>query len=267
MTMMRIRNLRVSFNAGTAMAVQALRGIDLNVEAGQFLTIIGTNGAGKSTLLSAIAGDFRPDGGSILIDEQNIVELPARQRSAFIGRVFQDPKAGTCASLTIEENLALAASRGRRRGLGFALGPAARRKFLAEQLERLGLGLHGRLGSPMATLSGGQRQAICLLMATMPPMKLLLLDEHTAALDPVAARRILELSAEISQTQRLTTLMVTHSMRDALRYGDRTVMLTQGRVAFDIAGEERMRHDIKSLLDLFARTTGQQIEDDSLVLS
>jgi putative ABC transport system ATP-binding protein len=267
MTMLRVRNLRVTFDAGTAMAVHALRGIDLDVEAGQFVTVIGTNGAGKSTLLSAIAGDFRPDKGSILIVEQDIVDLPARQRSAFIGRVFQDPKVGTCASLTVEENLALAASRGRRRGLGFALGSSAQRKAVAEQLERLGLGLQGRLGSPAGTLSGGQRQAICLLMATMLPMKLLLLDEHTAALDPVAARRILELSVEISRAQRLTTLMVTHSMRDALNYGDRTIMLTEGRIAFDIAGEERKRHNIKSLLDLFARTTGHRIEDDGLILS
>jgi putative ABC transport system ATP-binding protein len=265
--MLRVRNLHVSFNAGTAMAVHALRGVDLDIDAGQFVTVIGTNGSGKSTLLSAIAGDFRPDEGSICIGEEDIVDFPARQRAAYIGRVFQDPKAGTCASLTVEENLALAASRVGRRGLRFALGSSVRRKAVADQLERLELGLQGRLASPAETLSGGQRQAICLLMATMLPMKLLLLDEHTAALDPVAARRILELSTEISRKQKLTTLMVTHSMRDALNCGDRTIMLAEGRIALDIAGDERKRHDVKSLLDLFARKNGYRIEDDTLILS
>jgi putative tryptophan/tyrosine transport system ATP-binding protein len=264
---LRLTNLRVTFNPGTAMAVDGLRGVDLTVESGEFVTVIGTNGAGKSTLLSAIAGDVVLTHGSIVVDDEDLTRLPARQRSAIIGRVFQDPRAGTCASLTVEENLELAGSRGRRRGFGRACGDAARRRFLRDQLERLGLGLEGRLTSPIGTLSGGQRQAICLLMATMLPMKLLLLDEHTAALDPVAAHRVLQLSAQICETQRLTTLMVTHSMRDSLLYGDRTIMMTGGRIAFDIAGDERRRHDVKSMMDLFAMTTGRPVEDDQLVLS
>lgn len=184
-----------------------------------------------------------------------------------IGRVFQDPRIGTCASLSVEENLALAATRGQRRGLRNVLGGADRRRFLAERLTHLGLGLHDRLDVPVGTLSGGQRQAVSLLMATLLPMKLLVLDEHTAALDPGAAARVLELSAEINREQRLTTLMVTHSMRHALEYGDRTVMMTGGRIALDVCGEERARYDVNARMELFRRTTGQAVEDDQLVLS
>lgn len=265
--MLTVRDVHVTFNPGTALAVRALRGVDLHVEAGQFVTVIGTNGAGKSTLLSVIAGDVSPDAGSVSIGGQDVTAMPAGVRAGMIGRVFQDPRIGTCASLSVEENLALAASRGGRRGLRNALGGPSRRKYLAEQLERLGLGLHDRLHSMVGTLSGGQRQAVSLLMATLLPMKVLILDEHTAALDPGAAARVLDLSAEINREQRLTTLMVTHSMRHSLEFGDRTIMMTEGRVALDIAGEKRRGYDVKALMDLFSRTTGRVVEDDQLVLS
>ncbi|WP_159587278.1 ABC transporter ATP-binding protein [Chelativorans xinjiangense] len=265
--MLSVRGVHVTFNPGTALAVEALRGVDLDVPAGQFVTVIGTNGAGKSTLLSMVAGDVRPDRGRVAVDGKDLTLLPARARAGVIGRVFQDPRIGTCASLSVEENLALAASRGRRRNLRNALGGSRRRAFLAEQLERLGLGLQDRITSPVGTLSGGQRQAVSLLMATLLPMKVLILDEHTAALDPGAAAQVLALSAEINKEQALTTLMVTHSMRQALDYGDRTIMMTAGRIALDVAGEERRRYEVGTLMELFKRNTGEPVEDDQLVLS
>lgn len=265
--MLSLRNVHVTFNRGTALAVPALQGIDLDVPAGQFVTLIGTNGAGKSTLLSVVAGDVRPERGTVMVEGKDLTPLPSRARAGIIGRVFQDPRIGTCASLSVEENLALALSRGRRRSLRNALGDSKRRALLAEQLERLGLGLQDRLTAPVGTLSGGQRQAVSLLMATLPPMKVLILDEHTAALDPGAAARVLQLSAEINQEQSLTTLMVTHSMRQALDYGDRTIMMTAGRIALDVTGTERAGYDVGTLMELFKRTTGEPVEDDQLVLS
>jgi len=265
--MLAVRDLHLTFNPGTVLAVPALRGVDLDVPAGQFVAVIGTNGAGKSTLLSAIAGDVRPDRGTVSVDGRDVTAWPTRRRARLMGRVFQDPRIATCPSLTVEENLALAATRHGRRGLRPALGGPPRRRVIADRLARLGLGLQDRLGARVGTLSGGQRQAVSLLMATLLPMKLLLLDEHTAALDPVAAARVLDLSAEISGEQRLTTLMVTHSMRHALDYGDRTIMMNAGRIVLDVAGEERARYDVKALMDLFTQATGKAVEDDQLVLS
>lgn len=265
--MLSIENVFVTFNAGTPLAVAALRGVDLEVGAGEFVTVIGTNGAGKSTLLSAVAGDVRVDRGRIAIDGQDVTPLPTEARAGVIGRVFQDPRAGTCASLTVEENLSLAASRGGRRSLRSALGGASRRQRLADRLAHLGMGLEARLGQPVGTLSGGQRQALSLLMATLLPMKVLILDEHTAALDPGAAARVLDLSAEITGEQTLTCLMVTHSMRQSLDFGGRTIMMDAGRVALDISGAERARVGVPDLLDLFRRETGSAAEDDALVLS
>jgi putative tryptophan/tyrosine transport system ATP-binding protein len=265
--MLSLRDIHLTFNPGTPLAVFALRGVDLDVAAGEFVTVIGTNGAGKSTMLSVVAGDVRPDEGTITIDGRDVTRLPAEARAGIIGRVFQDPRIGTCPSLTVEENLALAASRGGRRGFRNALGSPRRRRMFAEQLERLDLGLERRLGSTIGTLSGGQRQAVSLLMATLLPMKVLILDEHTAALDPATAARVLALSAEINEEQKLTTLMVTHSMRDSLDFGDRTIMMSAGRIVLDVAGEKRRGYDVKALMDLFARVTGKAVEDDQLVLS
>ncbi|MTH95688.1 ABC transporter ATP-binding protein [Roseibium sp. RKSG952] len=265
--MLSFRNAFVTFNPGTPLAVPALRGVDLDIEKGEFVTVIGTNGAGKSTLLSAVAGDVRLDKGHIYIDGNDVTFWPAEQRAGMIGRVFQEPRAGTCSSLTVEENLALAASRGWRRGLGNALRTARKRCKIADQLARLGMGLEDRLGAVAGTLSGGQRQALSLLMATLLPMKILILDEHTAALDPGAAATILNLSAEITGEQRLTALMVTHSMRNSLEFGTRTIMMNAGRVLLDIHGAERETYDVSDFLNLFKQTTGSAVSDDSLLLA
>lgn len=263
--MISARDLVVTFGKGTALETPALCGISLDIPEGQFVTVIGSNGAGKSTLLNALSGEVTPESGHIEIDGLDVTSQPTEQRASLAARVFQDPMAGTCEALTIEENLALAASRGKRRGLGRAIDRAQRSRF-QERLERLGLGLEGRLGDKMGLLSGGQRQAVSLLMATLQPMKILLLDEHTAALDPKTAAFVLGLTREIVKEMRLTTLMVTHSMRHALDIGDRTVMLHQGTIAFDVAGEDRNGLGVEDLLALFERSRGEQIDDDSLLL-
>jgi putative ABC transport system ATP-binding protein len=248
------------------METRALRGIDLVIGAGSFTTVIGSNGAGKSTVLNIITGDVPMDEGSILMDDIDVSRWPAPRRASLVARVFQDPLAGTCENLSIEENLALAASRGGRRGLRRAL-MATRRKAFRDQLARLGLGLEDRLGDRMGLLSGGQRQAVSLLMATLTDMKILLLDEHTAALDPKISEFVMELTSEIILEKRLTAMMVTHSMRQALDYGDRTVMLHEGRIVFDVRGEQRAGLGVAHLLDMFARVRGKELADDSLLLS
>ncbi len=263
--MIEIRQLQVTFNPGTPLENPALRGIDLDIPAGQFLTVIGGNGAGKSTLLNALAGEAPVASGVIAFDGQDVTGWTVAQRAQWIARVFQDPLAGTCGELTVEENLALAAARGQRRGLRPASRPERRTGF-RDHLTRLGLGLEHRLADPMSLLSGGQRQAVSLLMATLRPMKILLLDEHTAALDPRTAAFVLDLTRTIVAEQRLTALMVTHSLRQALDIGDRTVMLHQGRVAFDIAGPERARLDVPDLLRLFEVSQGESVTDDELLL-
>ncbi len=263
--MMRADNLFKTFNPGTPLENPVLRGLSLTIESGQFLTVIGSNGAGKSTFLNAISGDITPDSGSLFIDQQDVTRLASWQRAGLVARVFQDPLAGTCEGLTIEENLALAMQRGQRRGLSRAVKTAQREAF-RDKLATLKLGLENRLGDRMGLLSGGQRQAVSLLMASLQPSRLLLLDEHTAALDPKTAAFVLELTDRIISENKLTALMVTHSMRQALDHGQRTVMLHQGRVVLDVSGEQRARMDVPDLLAMFEKTRGEQLDDDALLL-
>ena len=263
--MMQARGLSKTFNPGTPIENPALRGIDLDIAAGEFVTVIGSNGSGKSTLLNAISGDLMLDHGQIMIDGRDATRLNAWQRAGLVARVFQDPMAGTCEGLSIEENLALAWQRGERRGFGRAVR-AELRERLREKLAHLRLGLENRLSDRMGLLSGGQRQAVSLLMASLRPSRMLLLDEHTAALDPKTAAFVLELTDQIVAESQLTTLMVTHSMRQALDHGSRTIMLHQGQVVLDVAGEERARMDVPDLLALFERTRGEKVSDDALLL-
>lgn len=264
--MIAIDGLHVTFNPGTPLEKPALLGIDLAIPQGQFVTVIGSNGAGKSTLLGALAGDVLADRGRVIIDGTDVTTWPTPRRAALVARVFQDPMAGSCAALTIEENMALAALRGRARGFGRAVS-AARHAAFRDRIAELGLGLENRLHDRMGLLSGGQRQAVSLLMATLAGSRILLLDEHTAALDPATADFVLDLTRRIVATDRLTALMVTHSMRQALDVGDRTVMLHEGRVVLDVAGEVRAGLDVPHLLDLFARQRGgAEISDDSLLI-
>jgi putative ABC transport system ATP-binding protein len=264
--MIAIEGLGVTFGRGSVLETRALAGVDLAIPEGEFVTVIGSNGAGKSTLLNALTGDVRPDRGRIEVDGQDVTGWSAPGRAGLIARVFQDPLAGSCEALSIEENLALAAARGRARGLALAVNRVLRERC-RELLARLGLGLEQRLGDPMGLLSGGQRQAVSLLMATLAPMKILLLDEHTAALDPKTAEFVLGLTREIVAEQRLTTLMVTHSMRHALDCGSRTIMLHEGRICFDVAGAARAGLDVPDLVALFAQVRGARLDDDSLLLA
>lgn len=264
--MMRAENLRLTFNPGTPIENPALRGMSLDIKDGEFVTVIGSNGAGKSTFLNAISGDIAVDSGSIHIDGADVTRLPAYKRANLVARVFQDPMAGTCEKLSIEENMALAYKRGRTRGLRAALNKANREIF-REKLSILKLGLENRLTDRMGLLSGGQRQAVSLLMASLQPSKILLLDEHTAALDPKTAAFVLELTDQIITENKLTAMMVTHSMQQALDHGHRTVMLHQGKVVLDVAGEKRKGMGVRDLLDMFEKTRGEKVSDDSLLLS
>ncbi|MBP0581568.1 ABC transporter ATP-binding protein [Labrys sp. LIt4] len=263
--MIEIKDIHVTFGRGTPLENRALRGLSLTIPTGQFVTVIGSNGAGKSTLLNVLSGDAQAERGRIVIEGVDVLRWPTPRRASLIARVFQDPMAGTCERLSIEENMALAFARGRSRGLGSSLG-AARRAVFRDKLSILGLGLENRLGDSMGLLSGGQRQAVSLLMATLTGMKILLLDEHTAALDPRTADFVLELTRKIVEEQQLTALMVTHSMRHALDYGTRTVMLHEGQVAFDLDAEHRKGLDVPDLLKLFSKVRGEQLDDDSLLL-
>src|SRR5262249_54994193 len=256
--MIRAQGIVVTFNRGTPVETKALRGLDVAIAAGEFVTVIGSNGAGKSTPLNVLTGAAATSAGTANIDHQDGTGWRPARRAAFVARVFQDPMAGSCADLTIEENLALAAGRGARRGLRTAVDRNRREDF-RPRLSQLGLGLETRLADRMGLLSGGQRQAISLLMATLRPMKILLLDEHTAALDPKTAEFVLDLTRRIVAEQKLTTLMVTHSMRQALDCGDRTVMLHEGRIVFDVAGAQRSGLDVPDLLALFARQARPQL--------
>lgn len=264
--MLDAKNLAVTFNAGTPIENRALRGLNLTIPTGQFVTVIGSNGAGKSTFLNALSGDLLVDSGAITIDGQDVTRLNAWQRSHLVARVFQDPLAGTCEALTIEENMALAWRRGGSRGLRFAVSHELRELFRTK-LRLLDLGLENRLADRIGLLSGGQRQAVSLLMASLQPSRILLLDEHTAALDPKTAGFVLELTARIVEDAKLTTMMVTHSMRQALDYGARTVMLHEGRVILDVSGEQRQGMDVPDLLAMFERTRGEALSDDALLLS
>ncbi|NEP15764.1 MAG: ATP-binding cassette domain-containing protein [Leptolyngbya sp. SIO4C1] len=262
--MISLSQIHVTFNPGTPLAKPALLGLELTIPAGQFVTVIGSNGAGKSTLLNIISGDIQPQRGQIIIDQQPVTDWPAARRAKAVARVFQNPLAGSCAELTIEENLVLALRRGQRRGLRPALNRSLRQRF-RDRLASLGLGLESRLRDRMGLLSGGQRQAVSLVMATLAPTKILLLDEHTAALDPKTADYILELTQRLIAEQSLTALMVTHSMSQALALGNRLLMLHAGRIAFDVGGAARSRLQVSDLLDKFAAQK-QQVADDSLLL-
>ncbi len=250
--MIELDGIQVTFNPGTPLESPALRAIDLQIPAGQFVTVIGSNGAGKSTLLNLLSGGILPQGGRVKIDNRVVTHWPVARRSHLVSRVFQNPLSGSCADLTVEENLALAHQRGQRRGLGSALNSQLRQHF-RDRLAQLGLGLENRLGDRMGLLSGGQRQAICLLMATLAEHKILLLDEHTAALDPKTAQFVLDLTRQLVAEQQLTTLMVTHSLRQALELGDRTLMLHQGQIAADLSGPARAA---LTPADLLARFEG-----------
>lgn len=248
--MLAIRHLSMTFSAATANEVKALQQVDLSVEPGAFVIVIGTNGSGKSTLLNAVAGTFPADGGTIVLAGHEIGGWPEHRRAALIGRVFQNPFSGTAPTLSIGENIALAARRGSARGLSRAL-PSNLRRTISERVRVLGMGLEERLDNPIGSLSGGQRQALTLLMATWIKPKLLLLDEHTAALDPKSADQIIRLSDRLIRQERLTTIMVTHSMQQAANLGDRLIMMDQGRIIYDFSGAEKRRLRVNDLLDRF----------------
>ena len=263
--MIRLDQFTKYFHKGSVNQVLALDRIDLDVAEGDFITIIGSNGAGKSTLLNCLAGTHQPDGGRLLLREEDIAHWPEHRRARFISRVFQDPLMGTCASLTIEQNLALALRRGARRGLGIGVKRSDRELF-REELKRLGLGLEERLADRVGLLSGGQRQALTMLMSALVQPEVLLLDEHTAALDPKTARQILDLTGAMITEQRLTALMVTHNMRHALKFGNRLIMLHRGRIILDIAGEEKSALSQEDLVARFYDKQKDAVASDRMLL-
>ncbi|MCK5812893.1 MAG: ABC transporter ATP-binding protein [Cocleimonas sp.] len=265
--MISLQQIQVTFGEGTPLETRAVRGINLSLNEGEFVTVIGSNGSGKSTLLNTLSGDVIPMSGQVLIGGHDVTHWATSKRAKLIARVFQDPLAGSCESLTIEENMALAWYRGKAMGYGAALKNENRQVF-SKQLARLGLGLENRLKDKMGLLSGGQRQAISLLMSALQPAKILLLDEHTAALDPKTATFVLDLTCQIVEENKLTTLMVTHSMQQALDVGSRTIMLHEGKIIFDVAGDERKDLTIVDLLELFKKNQqGEILSDDGLLLS
>ena len=264
--MLDLINVKKTFNPKTVNEKVALAGVNLHLNDGDFVTVIGGNGAGKSTTLNAIAGVWPVDEGKIIIDGMVITSLSEHRRAAWLGRVFQDPMTGTAATMQIEENLALAARRGEKRTLRAGITKAERAEY-REKLKMLGLGLEDRMTSKVGLLSGGQRQALTLLMATLKKPKLLLLDEHTAALDPRTAEKVLALSKQIIEENNLMTMMVTHNMRDAIAYGNRLIMMHEGRVILDIAGEEKKKLTVENLLEQFARVSGDEFTNDRALLS
>ena len=264
--MLEIKEIWKTFNAGTVNEKQALRGVSLTLNDGDFCTVIGGNGAGKSTMLNAVAGTFPVDAGTISIGGTDVTHLPEFKRAKFIGRVFQDPMMGTAPTMQIIENLALAARRGQNRGLKWGITKAEKERY-QELLHGLDLGLEDRLTSKVGLLSGGQRQALTLLMASLQKPKLLLLDEHTAALDPKTAAKVLELSDRIVEENHLTTMMVTHNMKDAIAHGNRLIMMYDGRIVIDVSGEEKKKLTVPQLLELFSKVSGSDAADDKLLLS
>ena len=264
--MLKITDLHKTFHPGTVNAKKALNGLSLTLEEGDFVTVIGGNGAGKSTMLNAIAGVFIPDEGTIEIDGVDVTTIPEYKRAKYLGRVFQDPMMGTAPDMEIAENIAIAKRRGTRRRLVWGL-PKAERESYREVLSELGLGLEDRLSSKVGLLSGGQRQAVTLLMATITKPKLLLLDEHTAALDPKTAEKVLEITDRIVRENHLTTIMITHNMRDAIKHGNRLIMLHEGRVIIDVRGEEKEKLTVEDLLAMFARASGDEFSSDRAMLS
>lgn len=265
--MLTLTNITKTFNPGTLNEKKALRGIDLHLDAGDFAAIVGSNGAGKSTLFNAIAGNFFTDTGRIELDGRDITFEKEHRRSREIGRLFQDPLRGTAPHMTIEENLALAYLRAAKVGSGFSRISAKERSLFRERLAQLGLGLEDRMKQPVGLLSGGQRQALTLLMATLVTPKLLLLDEHTAALDPATAEKVLALTTSIVAERKLTCLMITHNMHSALELGNRTLMMDDGRIVLDVKGEERAKMTVEDLLAAFSKNAGRAMENDRILLS
>ena len=263
--MLAVRDIYKTFNPGTINEKRALKGVSLTLEEGDFVTVIGGNGAGKSTLLNAIAGVWPIDAGQILIDGQDVTKLPEHRRAAFLGRVFQDPMNGTAATLGIDENLALASRRGKMRTLKKGIKAAEREEY-KELLKPLGLGLEDRMTAKVGLLSGGQRQALTLLMATLKKPKLLLLDEHTAALDPKTAAKVLATTDMIVNRDHLTTLMITHNMKDAIIHGNRLIMMMDGNIILDIRGEEKKRLTVEDLLHKFEEVSGEEFTNDKAIL-
>ena len=263
--MLHIENLNKTFNPGTVIANHALRDIRLTLANGDYVTLIGGNGAGKSTLLSAVAGTFMSDTGQIAIDDVNVTNLPEHRRSKYLGRVFQDPMMGTAAGMNIEENLAIAYRRGKRRSLRWYI-TAKERKLYRERLSTLELGLENRLTDKVGLLSGGQRQALTLLMATLKNPKILLLDEHTAALDPKTAPKVLGIGDKIIAEHNLTTMMVTHNMRDAINHGNRLIMMSGGHIVLDVSGEEKKSLTVDQLIKKFSEASGQAFAGDQALL-
>lgn len=263
--MLEIRNVHKTFNPGTINEKHALNGVNLKLEEGDFVTVIGGNGAGKSTMLNAVAGTWPVDDGSILIDGVDVTGLPEFKRASFLGRVFQDPMTGTTATMQIYENLALAARRGKRRGLGWGITKAEKERF-HELLKELDLGLEDRMTSKVGLLSGGQRQAVTLLMASLQKPKVLLLDEHTAALDPKTAAKVLTLTDKIIKENSLTAMMVTHNMRDAIAHGNRLIMMNNGQVVLNISGEEKKNLTVEDLLMKFEEVSGEEFASDKALL-
>ena len=264
--MLELHQVCKTFNPGTVNEKAALNHLSLTLEEGDFVTVIGGNGAGKSTMLNAISGVWPVDEGAILIDGVDVTELSEHRRAVYLGRVFQDPMVGTAGNMTIEENLALAARRGEKRTLRWGIRKSEREQF-KELLRPLGLGLEDRLTAKVGLLSGGQRQALTLLMASLKKPKVLLLDEHTAALDPKTAAKVLELSDQIVKEHKLTTLMVTHNMKDAIAHGNRLIMLDAGRVILDIRGEDKKKLTVPDLLARFTAVSGEEVESDRLLLA
>ena len=264
--MLDIKNIYKTFNTGTVNEKRALNGVSLHLAPGDFVTVIGGNGAGKSTTLNAVAGTWFVDEGTITIDGVDVTHLPEHKRAKYIGRVFQDPMMGTAATMQIEENLALALRRGKPRTLRIGITKEEREQY-KEMLKILDLGLEDRLTSKVGLLSGGQRQALTLLMASLVKPKLLLLDEHTAALDPKTAAKVLDATQKIVERDNLTTLMITHNMRDAIAYGNRLIMMHEGRIVVDVGGEEKKHLTVEQLMNLFSRASGSDVVNDKLLLS
>ena len=264
--MLRVENICKTFFAGTINEKKALQGLSLHLKPGDFVTVIGGNGAGKSTLMNSIAGVFPIDSGKIIIDGNYITKTPEHKRAKYIGRVFQDPMKGTAADMQVAENLAMASRRGKPLSLKWSSQSSQLAEF-REALKELDLGLENRLETRIGTLSGGQRQSITLLMATLVPPKLLLLDEHTAALDPKTAEKVLNLTQKRVSEGNLTTLMITHNMRDALRFGNRLIMMHEGRVVVDVKGEQKKELTIQSLLELFEKASGAEFDDPEALLT
>ncbi len=264
--MLEIKNIHKTFNEGTINEKKVFEGLSLTLEDGDFVTVIGGNGAGKSTMLNIVAGAYPVDDGEIIIDGIDVTKLPEYKRAKFIGRVFQDPRMGTASDMWVEENMSVADSRGHRRGVRWAITGKDRERY-RDQLKLLDLGLEDRLTTKMGLLSGGQRQAVTLLMAAMKKPKLLLLDEHTAALDPKTAAKVLEITDKLIKENGLTALMVTHNMRDAIAHGNRIIMMNAGKIVLDIKGEEKKKLTVEALLAKFTEASGAEFSNDRALLS